>query len=123
LADTTRDKLAAQLEERMPAEWVIVPFARNLDRPSKTTVMLHATEVRPSTAAQGVVEVDFVVTVISPKTDVTNAQDDLDDQVLDLILTLRDSAPGLVFRSASPTLVQDVLAWDINTTIHARKDA
>lgn len=120
---STRDKLAKQLTERMPADWVVVPFTRNIDRPSKTTVMLHATEIRPASAAQGLLEVDYIVTVISPKSDVTHAQADLDDQVLDLILTLRDSAPGLIFRSATPTLVQDLLSWDINTTIHARKDA
>jgi hypothetical protein len=123
LADTTRDKLAAQLKTRMPKSWVIVPFSRNLDRLSKTTVMINATEIRPAAAAQGLLEVDYTVSVISPKSDVTNAQDDLDDQVLELILTLRDSAPGLIFRSATPTLVQDFLSWDINTTIHARKDA
>lgn len=121
--DTVRDKLAAQLKTRLPKGWVIVPFARNLDTVSKTTVMLHATEIRPSDAAQGLLEVDFIVTVVSPLTDVTRAADDLDDQVLDLILDLQTDAPGLVFRNATPTLVQDYLAWDINTTIHARKDA
>ena len=123
MAETTRDELAEQLLERLPADWVIVPFSRNLDTVSKTTVMLHATEIRPGTT-QGLLEVDYVITVISPKSDATNAQDDLDDQVLNVILPLRDSAPGLVFRNAVPsTTTGDNFAWDINTTIHARKDA
>lgn len=119
--DTTRDKLSAQLRERIPAGWVIVPFSRNLDSLSKTTVMLHATEIRTG-PAQGLLEVDYTVSVISPLTDVTAAQNQLDDDVLDVILDLQESAPGLVFKNASPSLVQDYLAWDINTTIHARKD-
>jgi hypothetical protein len=123
LPDTARDNLAAQLKTRLPKGWVIVPFSRNLDTVSKTTVMLHATEIRPSVAAQGLLEVDFIVTVVSPLTDVTSAADELDDQVLDLILDLQTDAPGLVFHNATPTLVQDYLAWDLNTTIHARKDA
>lgn len=121
--NTTRDQLAAQLRERIPASWVIVPFSRNLDALAKTTVMLHATEIRPSSAAQGVLEVDYTISVISPLADVTEAQAQLDDDVLALLLSLQSDAPGLVFKDAQPALVQNFLSWDISTTIHARKDA
>lgn len=118
-SDTARDKLAEQLKEHLPHEWVIVPYSKTLERIDKTVVMLHATEIRQSAAAQGVVEVDYTISVTSPLTDSDRATAALDDDVLTLILTLQAKAPGLLFRNATPTTVSDYFAWDINTTTHA----
>ncbi|ROS57202.1 hypothetical protein [Frigoribacterium sp. PhB118] len=118
---STRQKLANALKPLLPKAWKIVPYSRNLDTIELTTVMLHATEIRPATSAVGALETDFVISVISPKADPTSAQQDLDDDVLALVLDLYGM--GVIIRQATPTVVQDNLSWDITITVIARKDA
>lgn len=117
---TTRQQLVSHVKPLLPRGWKIVPYSRNLDRLAQTTVMFHATEIRPGTS-QGTHEVDFVVSISSPKTDSTNAQIDLDDDVLALVHAL-DTLPWLMFRQATPTTVQDALSWDVTVTVITRKD-
>jgi hypothetical protein len=119
---TARDKLAGLLKPLLPRGWAIVPYARNLDALSRTTVMLHATAIRPAPAApQGAVEVDYVVSVITHLTEPTKASEALDENVLDLMHAL-DSADWLLIKEATPTEFQKQLAWDITITVITRKD-
>lgn len=118
---STREKLAATLAPLLPKAWKIVPYSRNLDTVELTTVMLHATEIRPATSASGALETDFVISIISPKADPTAAQQDLDDDVIALVLEL--FSMGVIIRQATPTVVQNNLSWDVTITVIARKDA
>jgi hypothetical protein len=120
-AKTTREQLAAELKPLLPRTWKIIPYARNLDDANQTRVMLHATDIHPA-PAMGALETDYTITVISPKADPTGAQTDLDDDVLNVLHAL-DGITWLMFRNASPTVVQDYLSWDINITVITRKDA
>jgi hypothetical protein len=117
---TTREQLAAQLRPLLPKAWKLIPYSRNLDVLSQTAVMFHATAIRP-TAIQGVIEVDYTVSVISPKVDTDRAQTDLDDDVLEVIHAL-DTLDWLLFREATPTVVQDNLSWDITITVNTNKE-
>lgn len=120
---STREQLAEALKPLLPPDWRILPYSRNVDRLSQTTVMLHAAEIRPAPSAPGgAVETDFTITVMDPQTDAERAQGSLDDDVIELTLAL-GSIHWLVFRNAEPTKVQEYLSWDINTTTITRKDA
>jgi hypothetical protein len=122
-SDTARDALANLLGPLLPDSWVVAPYARTIERIDKTVVMLHATEIRPAPAAPGSsVEVDYVVSVTSPKTDETVAQTALDDDVTTLCLAL-GSTSWVIFRNATPTTVSSYFAWDVNITVISRKDA
>ena len=118
---STRQKLTATLTPLLPKAWKIVPYSRNLDTVERTTVMLHATEIRPAPSAAGALETDFVISIVSAKADPTAAQEDLDDDVIALVLDL--SSMGVIVRQATPTVVQNNLSWDITITVIARKDA
>ena len=120
-SQTPREQLAGHLAPLLPKTWKLVPYSRNLDRLESTTVMLHATEIRRGIAL-GALEVDFTISVSSPKSDPTSAQTDLDDDVLALVHKVA-STSWLLFRNATPTVVQDFLSWDLTVTVITREDA
>lgn len=120
---TVREQLVEHLMPLLPATWVVVPYSRNLDSPSRPTLMVHATTIRRAPAApQGALETEYTLTVIEPQADPTRAQGALDDELLQLITAL-EAIPYLMWDSAEPVLFQEFYAWDIKTTVITRKDS
>lgn len=63
----------------------LIPNQRGVDVPDHRFVQISIREMRPSPTAAGFIEVEFVVTVVTPLTTPQKAEDDLDDAVADLL--------------------------------------
>lgn len=87
-----RDQVAAALTASLPAaEWVVMPYARDIDPPSKATVMVRADVIRPSGLPGAWREYDFALLVITPLTDPAAADAELDDLVEDVLHAVDES--------------------------------
>lgn len=88
---TVREQFLDGVVPLLPSEWKFVPYQRNLDRLSQTTLMLKQSTVKPLPTIQGAGagwQADYILTIISPNTDPEKAETQLDDDVLTLLETL-----------------------------------
>lgn len=94
---TVRGWVEAQLKPLLPPTWRLVPYSRNVDELTRTTVMLRLQRVvKLPEAPSGAYQAEWTLSIIFPGQDVTRAQKMLDQQLfelLDAILDLR--ATGL----------------------------
>ncbi|KNY06864.1 hypothetical protein [Microbacterium sp. GCS4] len=111
-------ELRARLENDLLAEipagtFQFVPVQKNIDRPSKPTLMLKLSSVSRHVAAQGVLMPTFVLTVISEKTDPGQADQHL-DELLDILLAPIQRLRWVAFRGADKVSFQSkYTAYDI----------
>lgn len=114
---TAREALVEQLKPALPKDWKIVEHQRNLDRLAQTTVVLKQESIAKLTAAPlHWLHVTFTITIIDPGTDVVQAEEALDDDVLALCHAL-DQIDGLTFDTATKVLYDQHLAYDITVQL------
>lgn len=117
-----RKALAALLRPKLPRAWKIIPYQTNIDTPDRVVVMLKLESiVRTPAAPLGAHDVKFVVTIVSPLTDVEKAEDALDAQV-DALLHKLDEL-GIAWTIAEKVKFDDQhLAFDISLTLTSTKE-
>lgn len=112
-------ELRARLENDLlaliePGTFQFVPVQKNLDRPSKPTLMLKLSSVSRHPGAQGVILPTLILTVISEKTDPGQADEHL-DELLDIILAPIQKLRWIAFRGADKVAFQTrYTAYDIS---------
>jgi hypothetical protein len=120
-SEAPRHALADVLSPLLPAAWKIVPYQRNLDTLDTTIVMFKQAAIRPLPAAPiRLLQVDMTITVISARSDLPRAEDELDDDTLALCVALDEL--GILWTEANKVLWNDQhLAWDIAVQLEASK--
>lgn len=101
------------LAEIAPGTFQFVPVQKNIDKPSKPTLMLKLSSVTRHPAAQGVLMPAFILTAISHKTDPEQA-DVHCDELLDMLLYPLQKLRWVAFRGAEKVAFQTkYTAYDI----------
>lgn len=83
-----REEIAALVGAGLDASVDVIPFARNIDPPSKSTVMVRIDAVRPSKATGALWEVDAALVLIAAKTAPGPADEELDALLQDVLYAL-----------------------------------
>jgi hypothetical protein len=120
---SVRQWLQDELTPLLPTGWKVLPNQVGTETLSKVTVVIkHLGIKKLSEAPVHHLSNDVTITIIDPHTDQVRAENALDDSVLELVTAL-DSLPGLTFISAKKVFADETyLGWDIETTIHSRKE-
>ncbi len=118
-----RAALIGILEPLLPSDWRIVRSQQSLDRLQKPVVILKQNRIEKNPAApQGMHEIFFVVTVVSPLENPTKAEDQLDGSTNALIHAIDESA-SLSWTSAEKVLFNEkYLAYDLNVQLVSKKE-
>lgn len=117
-----RDWLEERLKDLLPSDWVIRKNQVQTGTLSKVTVTFKLMRIRKSPAAPaGELENEIIITIAHPSTDIVQAEDALDDQVIEL-LTAIDLTEGIYWTLAEKVQVGDTyLGWDITAQIYSQK--
>lgn len=122
--DTIRTQLLAHLQPLLPEEWTVLPYQANVSTIDRIVVVLKHNKIsKDPDSPMGTVINEFIVTVVSPVSDIKTAEEQLDDAVLELITAL-DSHLQLNWTEAQKVLVSEkagYIGWDITLTIHTQK--
>lgn len=118
---SVREWLEDELTPLLPTAWKIIPNQVGVETLSKVTVIISHLAIRKLADAPSYMENDVTITILDPHTDQVRAENDLDDNVLELATAL-DSLSGLIFQSANKVFAAETyLGWDIKVSIHSRK--
>ncbi|SMQ73476.1 hypothetical protein [Agreia sp. VKM Ac-1783] len=118
---TPRQTLATVLKPLIPTGWRIVPDERTTGISDQTKVTFKLTQItRNAAAPQAAHDIEFIVTITSPREDISKAEDELDDDVVTLLHAL-DTA-GIPWTVATKVLDKDRLGYDITLTLTSEKD-
>ncbi|MGV8851715.1 MAG: hypothetical protein ACOH1M_03995 [Rhodoglobus sp.] len=121
--NSVRQWIQDELTPLLPTGWKVIPNQVGIETISNVTVVIKHLGIRKlSEAPVYHLSNDVTITIIDPHTDQVRAENALDDSVLELVTAL-DSLPGLIFVSAKKVFAEETyLGWDIETTIHSRKE-
>ena len=121
MSDSVRDWLEKQLKPILPDNWMIRKNHTSDGLNAKVTVTFKHQRISKTSAAPGAsLENRVVITVTHPSTDQAQAENALDDQVLEVCSAL-DTIENLDWTEAEKVLDNDRLAWDITTLIYSKK--
>lgn len=98
-----RDQIVAVLQDGLPAGIDVIAYARNIDPPNKSTVMVRLDRVVPSRAASGLWDVDAALVLISAQTTPGAADDELDGLLQDVLYALDSQAVANALRWSEAT--------------------
>lgn len=115
-AETVREGMSAALKPLLDEwMWRWIPEQREPDTLDAIAVIWKQSRItRLPEAPLGHVRVDGVLTVVSPKSDVAEAESQLDDAVTDLCIAL-DGIKGIAWTEARKVGVNDkYFGWDID---------
>lgn len=124
MSDSVRTWLDTNLAPLFPEGWRWVPYQRNTDSLDAVTVQWKQSRILPlSEAPMGVLRVEGTVTVMSPRTDVERAEEELDEAIVDLLAAI-DALAGLAWTEATKVVVNDGgnFGWDISVWTTATKN-
>jgi len=119
---SVRSWLAEQLKPLLPEGWRLLEVSSLPDTLSTVTVVLKHLGMRPlAEAPKGHLLNEVVVTIADPHGNLDKADDELDNNVLDLVHAL-DSVKKIIFTEAKKVLVDERwLGWDITCSTITRK--
>lgn len=99
---TAREEVTTLLETYLPPEVLVVPYARELDAVTKSTVLVRLDKVRPSTDANGWLTFEYALVLLASQTVAGPADDELEDLLLDVWFALEQaSAAGITWTDAT----------------------
>ncbi|CCH79084.1 hypothetical protein BN12_40054 [Nostocoides japonicum T1-X7] len=119
---TARAAVADLLTEHLPDDVDVIPYARNIDSPARSTVMLRLDEVTPGVAS-GLGTYTFALLLIAAKTSPGPADDELDALLEDVLYALdRLSDAGVTWSSARRATYEDKNpAYEVTTAVTVSK--
>jgi len=123
MSSEVRAWLDANLKPLLPTKWKWIPYQRDVDTLSAVTVWWKQSRITPDAAAPiGALKVEGTLTIASNLTDVTKAEEQLDQAVTDLCAAI-DGLKGLAWTEATKVLVNDQgsFGWDISVWTTATK--
>lgn len=103
--------------------WKLIPTQRSYDQLDRVCVVLKQQKItRLPQTPNASHRVDFVITIISPNTDIDKAETDLDEQV-DVLLHNLDAIKSVDWTDASKVEVSDkYLGYDVSVYIITTKE-
>lgn len=122
---TARNQVVALLAGVLPADITVLPYARQIDPPSRPTVMVRVDEVRPSPHANGFRDYGFALVLVSHLTAAGPADDELDGLLEDVLYALeQDAIPnGVVVGTATrATYAETSPAYEVALTVTITKE-
>jgi hypothetical protein len=125
-ATDIRTQLADVLTAALPRRgYFIVPDERSLNTLDRRTVIISQQGFSPSTVSPtSLLTVRFTVRVISPKTDLMQAEQDASDAASDVCAALTKLGTGITWTDASKVLAKvsaaEYLAYDISVEATTR---
>lgn len=116
MSDSVRAYLRDELG--LPSSWTVIPAQRFPETIARTTVVLqHARIERLAEAPVGNLRHEVVLSVVSPKTDIAAAEDDLDDAVTTLLSAI-DGHASIGWTQAEKVMHQNTYpAWNVTLTV------
>lgn len=100
MSSTPRAQIAAALAASLPDDIKVMPYARNIDPPAQTTVMVRLDRVEPHPAAKGPRRYTFALVILAALTDPSGPADDELDNALEDVLHVIDKAPAYRYEKA-----------------------
>lgn len=92
---TARTEVVTLLEAVLPADIDVIPYARNIDAPARSTVMVRVDRVTPSPAGAGLRVYELGLILIGAKTTAGPADDEVDLLLEDVLHALsRQEVPN-----------------------------
>lgn len=121
-----REEVIALLQGAVPDAHVL-PYPRNIDTPSKSTVMYRIDTVEPSKAASGSWDVSGSLILIASATTSGPADEELDALLQDVLVALdTDQVPGMRWVSAKRATYGDPdptnPAYEVEVTVTTSKE-
>lgn len=101
----------------------VIAYAREIDPPQMSTVMVRIDEVRPSKVAQGLQDYDFALVCIAAKTAAGPGDDELDALLEDVLLAVQKASPaGITWSSAKRATYNETNpAYEVACTVTVTK--
>lgn len=121
---TARTALTAQLATYLPAGIDVVPYARAIDPPSRSTVMLRLDKVLPP-AAQGHNRAEYALVLIAAKTTAGPGDDELEALLEDVLFALdrMSDAMAVTWTEANRATYNETNpAFEVLTTVTTSKE-
>ena len=114
-----RPHVVDYLRSVAPATWDVKPGIVTPGALAKTTIFVEYARLTPLPAAPlGRVRAEFTVAIVDHRTDLSKAEDSIDEDVVDLI-TVLDKHPTILWTLAEKANVNDYLGWKIDLSIPA----
>ena len=85
---TARTEVVTLLTAVLPTDVDVIPYARNIDAPTKSTVMVRTDRVTPSPAAAGMRTYEMACILIAKRTTAGPGDDELDLLLEDVLHAL-----------------------------------
>lgn len=123
-----REHIVTILTGALPSDVVVIPYARDIDPPSKSTVMVRIDTLRPSRAAGGLWQVDAALVLIAARTTPGPADDELEALLQDVLYALNreDVATALSWTEAKRAVYGEPdptnPAFEVAVTTHITKE-
>lgn len=122
---SARTETVALLAAHLPADVVVMPYSRQIDPPSKSTVMVRIDEVKPARSAWGFREYTFALVLIAAQTLAGAGDDELDALLEDVLFALeKDDIPnGVTWSQATRATYQETNpAYEVAITVATSKE-
>ena len=121
---SARAQVTAAIDAAMPDGVDVVGYARQIDPPARSTVMVRIDEVtRPAGLPTGCRAYKFALVCIAASTDPGGPADDELDGLLEDVLHALDVAPDLTWETASRAVYNDTNpAYEVVLTVHTIKE-
>ena len=122
---SARSELAALLTANLlPAsQYVVMPYAREVDPPAKSTVMVRTDSAKPGPAI-GLTTYGFALVLIAAKTEAGAGDDELDALLEDVIFALDQLSPaGITWSQATRATYQESNpAYEVAVEVTVKKE-
>lgn len=105
---TARAAVADVLAAHLPADVTLVPYSRQIDTPSASTVMVRLDTVAPAAAARGFTTYTFGLVLIAGRTSAGAGDDELEQLLEDVLTALDHASPaGITWSTATRSTYND----------------
>ena len=116
MATSLRQPVVDALSAIVPSSLRVVPYFRDLDKPTRTTVMVRVDEVRHG-SSRGLLDVDVALVVVTGLTRADQVEDELELAVLDLTHAIDSSrAPVSWSKATRSTFADKYHAYEVTAT-------
>lgn len=104
----------------------VLPYARNIDPPERSTVMVRTDEVRPSEVAEGLQDYRMALVLLAAKVEPGPGDDELDALLEDVLYVVTSSyaaEAGITWTVARRATYQEATpAYEIDISVTTRKE-
>ena len=103
---TARNEVVTLLDGILPTDVDVIAYARNIDPPKRSTVLVRVDEVVPNPLPQVWRGYRFALVLVAAKTDAGPADDELDGLLEDVLHAI-DTSDTITWDKASRAVYQD----------------